>query len=154
MRIELAKANRIKFRSEECPSLGPCAGTCDKCDQEAEYLRDKLALIPEAQRIIPDFISVTPRAAYTPEELIEVLRKDEIYYLMTGGGIVFGGGEPLLQPAFIHEVCQLAGPGWQKRIETSLMQKWFGQRFLIISEYNLFMYASEIKEHELKCIIF
>lgn len=52
--------------------------------------------------------SGTPRALYKPEELVKVLRKDEIYYLMTGGGIVFGGGEPLLQSAFIHEVCQLA----------------------------------------------
>ena len=55
MRIELAKANGIKFRSEECPSLGPCAGTCAKCDQEAAYLRDKLARIPESKRVIPDF---------------------------------------------------------------------------------------------------
>lgn len=61
-----------------------------------------------------------PRVAYKPEELIKVLRKDEIYYLMTGGGVVFGGGEPLLQSAFIHEVCKLADSGWKKRIETSL----------------------------------
>lgn len=66
----------------------------------------------------------TPRAAYKPEELIKVLRKDEIYYLMTGGGVVFGGGEPLLQSAFIHEVCKLADPGWKKRIETSLNVPW------------------------------
>ncbi len=66
----------------------------------------------------------TPRVAYKPEELIKVLRKDEIYYLMTGGGVVFGGGEPLLQSAFIHEVCKLAVPGWKKRIETSLNVPW------------------------------
>jgi len=71
-----------------------------------------------------DFLSGTPRAAYKPEELIEVLRKDEIYYLMTGGGIVFGGGEPLLQSAFLHEVCRQADPRWKKRIETSLNVSW------------------------------
>lgn len=65
-----------------------------------------------------------PRVAYKPEELIKVLRKDEIYYLMTGGGVVFGGGEPLLQSAFIHEVCKLADSGWKKRIETSLNVPW------------------------------
>ena len=69
-------------------------------------------------------LSKTPRAAYQPEELIEVLKKDEIYYFMTGGGIVFGGGEPLLQSAFIHEVCQQADPRWKKRIETSLNVPW------------------------------
>lgn len=70
------------------------------------------------------FLLKTPRAAYKPEELIEVLRKDEIYYLMTGGGIVFGGGEPLLQSAFIHEVCKQADSRWKKRIETSLNVPW------------------------------
>lgn len=70
------------------------------------------------------FITGTRRAAYRPEELIEVLRKDAVYYLMTGGGIVFGGGEPLLQSAFIHEVCRQAEPGWKKRIETSLNVPW------------------------------
>lgn len=54
-RIELAKANGIKFVSEVCPSIGPCAGTCVKCDQESVYLRDRLAAIPAEDRIIPDF---------------------------------------------------------------------------------------------------
>lgn len=69
-------------------------------------------------------LSRTVRAMYKPEELLEVLRKDEIYYLMTGGGIVFGGGEPLLQSAFIYEICRLANPSWKKRIETSLNVPW------------------------------
>ena len=68
--------------------------------------------------------SGAPRAAYKPEELIEVLKKDEIYYLMTGGGVVFGGGEPLLQSAFIHELCKLMDSRWAKRIETSLNVPW------------------------------
>lgn len=54
-RIELAKANGIEFTSEDCPSIGPCAGTCAKCDQESAYLRDKLAAIPAEDRVIPDF---------------------------------------------------------------------------------------------------
>lgn len=64
------------------------------------------------------------RAEYKPEELLEVLRRDEIYYLMTGGGVVFGGGEPLLQSAFIHEVCRLMDSRWARRIETSLNVPW------------------------------
>ena len=63
-------------------------------------------------------------AAFTPQELIEILRKDDIYYLMSGGGIVFGGGEPLLQAKYIHKVCTLADQRWAKRIETSLNVPW------------------------------
>ena len=65
-----------------------------------------------------------PRGAYTPGQLIGVLCKDDIYYRMSGGGVVFGGGEPLLQSGFIHEVCKLADPAWKMRIETSLNVPW------------------------------
>lgn len=65
-----------------------------------------------------------PRGAYSPQELMQILRKDDIYYRMSGGGITFGGGEPLLQSVFIHEVCKLTDEGWQMRIETSLNVPW------------------------------
>lgn len=65
-----------------------------------------------------------PRGSYTPEALVETLKKDDIYYKMSGGGIVFGGGEPLLQADFITEVFRLADPLWKKRIETSLNVPW------------------------------
>lgn len=64
------------------------------------------------------------RGAYTPEALVEVLKKDDIYYKMSGGGIVFGGGEPLMQSEFIAEVFKLADTKWKKRIETSLNVPW------------------------------
>ncbi len=66
----------------------------------------------------------TPRESYLPEHLVSVLNQDDIYFKMTGGGVVFGGGEPLLQAEFIHEVCNMADPLWKKRIETSLYAKW------------------------------
>lgn len=66
----------------------------------------------------------TAKAVYTPKELIDVLKKDDIYYRMSGGGITFGGGEPLLQSGFIHEVCELADKKWKKNIETSLNVPW------------------------------
>lgn len=61
---------------------------------------------------------------YTAEELADVLKKDEIYYLMSGGGVVFGGGEPLLQSEFIAEVCKNIPTQWNIRVETSLNVPW------------------------------
>lgn len=55
LRIKLAEANGIDFYSDICPSTGPCAGTCEKCDREAAYLREKLAAIAPEDRVIPDF---------------------------------------------------------------------------------------------------
>ncbi len=84
-----------------------------------------------------------PRGAYTPQELIHILRKDDIYYHMSGGGVVFGGGEPLLQSAFIHEVCKLAEEGWQMRIETSLNVPWRNVELLI---YDIDEWVIDIKD--------
>ncbi len=73
----------------------------------------------------------TPTESYSPETLVNVLNKDDIYFKTTGGGVVFGGGEPLLQAEFIHEVCKLADPLWKKRIETSLYARWDMIRLLL-----------------------
>ena len=54
-RIKLAAANNIPFASAECPSIGPCAGTCRKCDEEADFLREEMRKIPEEKRIYPHF---------------------------------------------------------------------------------------------------
>ena len=54
-RLRLAEANGIPFSSEECPSIGPCAGTCEKCDREAVYLRLEMLRIPKEKRVFPQF---------------------------------------------------------------------------------------------------
>ncbi len=54
-RLKLAAANNIPFESEECPSVGPCAGTCEKCDREADFLREALEKIPREKRVYPEF---------------------------------------------------------------------------------------------------
>ena len=61
---------------------------------------------------------------FAPDEVIDILKKDDIYYLMSGGGMVFGGGEPLLHSKFIHKICTLADSRWARRIETSLNVPW------------------------------
>ena len=56
----------------------------------------------------------------TPEELYHQVRKDELYFLATGGGITFGGGEPGLYPDFINEFRSFCGEQWNITMETSL----------------------------------
>lgn len=59
----------------------------------------------------------------TPEELYEAVKQDELYFLATGGGVTFGGGEPLLYPDFIRDFRALCGP-WHLCAETSLAVPW------------------------------
>lgn len=47
------------------------------------------------------------------------LHKDAIYFEATNGGLTFGGGEPLMQADFIHEMHSKY-PMWSIDVETSL----------------------------------
>lgn len=55
-----------------------------------------------------------------PEQLVDELAVDNLYFLATGGGVCFGGGEPLLYSAFIEAFCALKVPEWKVTLETSL----------------------------------
>lgn len=56
----------------------------------------------------------------TPGELLCGVMKDDLYFTATGGGVTFGGGEPLLHSEFIREFSELKKPEWNIYIETSL----------------------------------
>lgn len=57
----------------------------------------------------------------TADELFNRLKIDNIYFLATGGGIVFGGGEPLLNVDFLeHFFKKYKKTGWKFSLETSL----------------------------------
>lgn len=56
----------------------------------------------------------------TPEQLLEETRIDDLYFQASGGGITFGGGEPLLRSRFIEAFCRIAPPEWNIAVESSL----------------------------------
>ena len=76
-------------------------------------LRCKYCLNPQC------FERQQPVAEYTVEELIRELAIDDLYFQATGGGVVFGGGEPLLQADFIHAFRQQCPKEWKIYLESS-----------------------------------
>lgn len=74
---------------------------------------------------------------YTPQALYEQVCIDQLYFLSTGGGITFGGGEPCLQSRFIREFRSLCGTQWQINIETSLnvSREYLQELLPIVDEY-------------------
>jgi len=67
--------------------------------------------------------SLTENAAtrvFTAEELYNYAKIDELYFIATGGGITFGGGEPCLYSDYINEFRSLCGEHWNITLETSL----------------------------------
>ena len=70
------------------------------------------------------FAPNTRRTDMTAEQLYEKVKIDELYFLATGGGVTFGGGEPLLYPDFLTEFRALCGGEWHLCAETSLNVPW------------------------------
>lgn len=56
----------------------------------------------------------------TGRQLYDAVKKDDLYFRATEGGITFGGGEPLLNVGFIREFRALCPASWRLNIETSL----------------------------------
>jgi len=90
------------------------AGVTTLCAFHGCPLRCKYCINPQS------FSDNQNRILLSPSELYERVRIDNIYFLATGGGITFGGGEPLLYPSFIAEFRGLCGKDWRICIETSL----------------------------------
>ena len=77
----------------------------------------RYCLNPQCTRI------TTKPIDFTIESLYEAVRADSLYFDATGGGITFGGGEPLLQAEFIADFirfCREKGEGWTFAAETCL----------------------------------
>lgn len=56
----------------------------------------------------------------TAAELLARVKVDDLYFRATGGGVSFGGGEPLLHAAFLKAFRDVAPREWRLRVETSL----------------------------------
>ena len=57
---------------------------------------------------------------YTPQELYDKVKLDSLYFEATGGGVTFGGGEPLLYADFFPQFRTFCGTRWKLYAETSL----------------------------------
>lgn len=56
----------------------------------------------------------------SPQELVDRVKIDDLYFRASGGGLCFGGGESLLHADFIRAFRQLCPAEWKLCAETSL----------------------------------
>ena len=62
----------------------------------------------------------TPVRNVSPGTLYDMAAVDDLYFQATGGGVTFGGGEPLLHAPFIEAFRALCAGRWRLTVETSL----------------------------------
>lgn len=81
-------------------------------------LRCKLCINPQTWQGRSD--GKPPFERVTPTELYDRVKIDNLYYLATGGGVTFGGGEPLLHTDFITAFRAVVPKEWRIYAESCL----------------------------------
>lgn len=96
-------APEIIFFEDRCTKCGTCIKICPSN-----------AIIPEncigcgvCSDICPNNARELSGKFFTTHELMKEIKKDEIFYEESGGGVTFSGGEPLIQSAFLKEILPL-----------------------------------------------
>lgn len=77
-------------------------------------LRCKYCLNPQCLRVDGVWRKMDVR------EILDEVMIDDLYFKATYGGVMFGGGEPLLRNCEIVKFCKLKPEDWHVYIETSL----------------------------------
>ena len=75
----------------------------------------------------------------TPQRLLSHVRVDDLYFQATGGGIMFGGGEPALRSRFIEAFRAICPKEWKINIETSMNvpQEHLERLMPVVDEYMI-----------------
>lgn len=128
-----------------------CVGcsTCkENCEQGAIGINNGVATTDDSKCILcgkcTEFCINEARnlvgKEFSPKELLKEIKKDEIFYEESDGGVTFSGGEPLLQIDFLEEMLRLCKEqGIHTTVDTSGYSDF--KNFKRILDYtDLFLY--------------
>jgi pyruvate formate lyase activating enzyme len=96
----------LMFAPERCLGCGDCVGACPQGAlswEDGAPRRD-----PQLCRLCGECCQLCPADARRltgwrtgVRELLEQVRRDQVFFSESGGGVTFSGGEPLMQPDFL-----------------------------------------------------
>lgn len=102
---------QLIFHFNRCMGCGACADVCPKNAQQVSA--DGRSVIWEncddclkCVEICPSKALETSGEWMTAEAVLDVVKKDMVYYQNSGGGVTFSGGEPGMQSGFLIECLQ------------------------------------------------
>ena len=132
-----------------------CGSCVEACPEDAITMTGSLYIDPErcvmcgacAEACVAEALEVVGREA-SVEEVMEVVRRDAVFYEESGGGVTFSGGEPTMQPVFLLELLRACKEeGFHTAVDTSGMTE--RESLLGIAEHvDLFLYDLKFMDDE------
>jgi pyruvate formate lyase activating enzyme len=114
--------SRVRTDRRVCMACGACAAACSR----------------GARRLMGHDMTV--------DEVMAEVRRDAPFFRRSGGGVTFSGGEPLAQPAFLHECLRRCRRwGYHTAVETCGHVRW-GDLREAATLTDLFLY--DLKEFD------
>ena len=110
---------QVGHRDSLCKQCGNCMAACT--EKAISFNPDGKGIIidrdlcnncGECAKVCTEGAMTMIGKDYTLEEVFEEVKRDEMFYRNTGGGVTCSGGEPLAQPAFVaalFERCRQVG---------------------------------------------
>ncbi len=105
----LSCAPQLMVKQSLCAACGRCRRGCT---------HPECAPFDRCLHACPNGVVSLCGRTVSAQELAEKLRRDAEFFAASGGGVTVSGGEPLLQAAFVQELCAELN-GVHKTLETS-----------------------------------
>jgi pyruvate formate lyase activating enzyme len=151
-----SKEQQLLFIENRCIACGACVEICPKDAQEISgtarrILWERCDDCGECARVCPPMALEMAGEWMTVEEVMDVVRRDSVYYRNTGGGVTFSGGEALAQPEFLSACLErCCEEGFHTAVDTSGFAQWSVLE-RILPHTDLFLYdlkQMDSRKHE------
>lgn len=136
---ELMKVDVKCIRCGRCAEICPCGAIV--VNKEMRVIeRDKCNNCFKCVEVCPTGALIISGKEMTSEEVVDIVKRDALFYKNSGGGVTISGGEPLSQAPFTIELLKKCkAEGFHTAIDTSgfCQEDVFGQ---VLSYVDLLLY--------------